>query len=79
MKGVTSSSPSQIARNIDRARGQIKDGDTVAIYLPNHKNDEAGRAFAAEGVAEARRKGFVKGPIEIWFSNKTKIEFPWKE
>ncbi len=30
-------------------------------------------------MAEARRKGFVKGPIEIWFSNKTKIEFPWKE
>ncbi len=50
-------------------------GDTIAIFLPNHRNSESGRAFAEEGIAEARRKGWIKGPIEVWFSNKTKIEY----
>ena len=63
------------AENINRANGQIQTGDTVAIYLPNHRNDEDARKFVSAGVAEAQRKGYIKGPIEIWFSDKTKIEY----
>ena len=74
VKRVTSTNPSQIASNIKKAGSQINNGDTVAIVLPNHKNNEIGRNFAREGVDEARRKGFIKGPIEVWFSDKTKID-----
>lgn len=27
-----------------------------------------------EGFAEAKRKGWVKGHVEVWFSDKTKID-----
>ena len=49
--------------------------DGVAIVLANHKNSKAGRDFANNGIAEARRKGLIKGPIEVWFSDKTKITY----
>lgn len=75
VKRVTSTNPSKIASNIEKAGLQISDGETVAIVLPNHINDEAGRNFAKAGVDEAKRKGYIKGPIEVWFSDKTKIEF----
>ena len=75
VKGVTSSSPSKIASNIKKANEQINAGDTIAIYLPNHINNEEGRQFARQGIAEAARKGLIKGPIEVWFSDKTKISY----
>lgn len=73
VKRITSNSPSKIADRIKSANGQIGEDDTIAIVLPHHKNSETGRAFAEAGIAEARRKGLIKGPIEVWFSDKTKI------
>ena len=75
VKQVTSNNASMIATNIKRANEQIEDGDTIAIYLPHHKNDDKGRTFAEAGVSEAKRKGLIKGPIEVWFSDKSKISF----
>ena len=75
VKSVTSSKTRKVSDNIKSALGQINPGDTVAIYLPNYKNTEAGRSFAEAGIAEARRKGYVIGPIEVWFSDKTKIAY----
>lgn len=75
VKRVTSSNPSKISSNIEKAGLQISEGETVAIVLPNHKNNESGKKFAKAGIDEARRKGFIKGPIEVWFSDKTKIDF----
>lgn len=75
VKRVTSSSPSKIADRIKSANKQISDGGTIAIVLPYHKNNETGRAFAEAGIAEARRKGLIKGPVEVWFSDKTKIAY----
>ena len=75
VKQVISPNPGKIASNIKKADQQISDGDTIAIYLPNHRNNESGRKFADDGIAEARRKGWIKGPIEVWFSDKTKIEY----
>ena len=75
VKRVTSTNPSKIASNIKKANEQIHDGDTVAIVLPHHKNSKTGRTFAETGIAEARRKGLIKGPVEVWFSDKTKVEF----
>jgi hypothetical protein len=75
VKGVTSSNPSKIATNIKKANEQIGVGDTIAIYLPKHINNDAGRQFAQQGIAEANRKGWIKGPIEVWFSDKSKITF----
>ena len=71
VKSITSNNSSKISTRIDEAAGQINEGDTVAIFLPNRRNTQAGRAFAESGIAEARRKGLVKGPIEVWFSDKT--------
>ena len=75
VKGVTSSNPSKIATDIKKANKQIDTGDTIAIYLPNHINNESGRQFAQRGIDEASRKGLIKGPIEVWFSDKTKLSF----
>lgn len=75
VKRVTSPNSSKIAANIKKANEQIYAGDTIAIYLPNHRNSETGRKFAEAGIAEARRKGYIIGPIEVWFSDKTKISY----
>ncbi len=74
VKMVSSDNPSQIAKNIKKAGEQIKNGDTVAIYLPNHTNNNRGLEHARKGIDEARRKGYIKGPVEVWFKDKTKIE-----
>ena len=71
VKAITSNNPSKMSTRIGEAAGQISEGDTVAIFLPNHRNSQTGRALAEAGIAEARRKGYVKGPIEVWFSDKT--------
>ena len=75
VKRITASNPSKIASRIKEANKQIHPGDTIAIVLPNQKNNEQGRLFASTGVSEARRKGLILGPIEIWFSDKTKIDY----
>ncbi len=76
VKRVTSDNPSSIAKNIKKGFTQFKLGqeDTVAIVLPNHHNNETGRKLVQEGFAEAIRKGWVKGKVEVWFSDKTKID-----
>ena len=71
VKAITSNNPSKISTRIGEAAGQISEGDTVAIFFPNHRNSQTGRTLAEAGIAEARRKGYVKGPIEVWFSDKT--------
>lgn len=75
VKMVCGENPSQIEKQLKKAKDQIKIGDTVAIYLPHHRNDAIGYAFAKAGVDEAKRKGDINGPIEVWFSDKTKIYF----
>ena len=75
VKKVTSSNSSKLASNIKKANQQIDEGGTIAIVLPNHKNNETGRKFADKGIEEARRKGWLKGPVEVWFSDKTRIQY----
>ena len=75
VKRITSKNASNIAKNINTAGAQISDGDTVALYFPDRKSSQSNREFVERGIAEARRKGYIKGPIEVWFSDKTKIEY----
>ena len=75
VKQITSNNASKIAARINEANQQISREDTIAIVLAKHKNDNNGRAFAKAGINEARRKGYIKGKIEVWFSDKTKIVF----
>lgn len=75
VKQITSNNVSKIAPRINEANQQISREDTIAIVLAKHKNDNNGRAFAKAGINEARRKGYIKGKIEVWFSDKTKIVF----
>ena len=75
VKQITSNNASKIAARINEANQQISREDTIAIVLAKHKNDNNGRAFAEAGIDEARRKGYIKGKIEVWFSDKTKIVF----
>lgn len=74
VKTVLSSNPSQLAKQLKHAKRQIKEGETIALYLPNHRNTPQGREFVRLGLEEAKRKGYLKGPIEAWFADKTKIE-----
>lgn len=76
VKRVTSENPSKLATNIGDAFTHFSADQegTASIYLPNHKNSETGRRLAMEGFAEAKRKGWVKGHVEVWFNDKTKID-----
>ena len=73
VKTVFSSNPSQMAKQLKYAKKQIKEGETVVLYLPNHRNTPQGREFVRQGIEEAKRKGYLKGPVEAWFSDKTKL------
>ena len=75
VKKVTTLNVSNIAKNIHKASGQIDNGDTVALFFEGRKNTTANRDFVLKGFEEARRKGYIKGPIEVWFADKTKIEY----
>ena len=75
VKMINSDKSSQIAKRIKDAGGQIKDGDTVALYVHKHTKCSSGVEMVTSAVNEARRKGWVKGPIEVWFRDKTKIQF----
>ncbi len=74
VKRVTSLNPSQLAKNIKIGFGQVGEGGTVAIYLPGRTcGSEKIQKFIKDGYQEAQRKGNVKGEVEIWFDNKTRV------
>lgn len=74
VKQTTSKNPSQLAKNIKEGFEQVGDGGTVAIYLPGRlKNSQSTKDFINNGYQEAVRKGDVKGPVEVWFDDKTRI------
>lgn len=74
VKQITSENPSQVASNLKKAFRQVGEDGTVAIYLSNHSKTAENIEFVKEGFAEAKRKGYVKGDVEVWFNDKTKIE-----
>lgn len=72
VKQVTSQNPSKIATHIKEANNQIAEGDTIAFYLPHRTSSKESIEFVEKGIEEARRKNYIKGPIEVWFSDKIK-------
>ena len=72
VKQVTSQNPSKIATHIKEANEQIALGDTIALYFPNRTSSGESISFVEQGIAEARRKNYIKGPVEVWFSDKKK-------
>ena len=74
VKRVTSEKTSQMAKNIREGFAQVGEGGTIAVYLPNHTNCKSSVAFAKEAYAEAKRKGWIIGNVEVWFNDKTKID-----
>ena len=74
VKQTTSKNPSQMAKNIKEGFEQVGDGGTVAIYLPHRTNCPSAIKYAKEAFNEAQRKGWLKGSVEVWFSDKTKID-----
>lgn len=75
VKMINSDKHSQIAKRIKDAGGQIHDGDTVALYIHKHSQCSASVELVSLAINEARRKGWIKGPIEVWFGDKTTITF----
>lgn len=74
VKATTSNNPSQLAKNIKEGFEQVGKDGTVAIYLPGKANNGSNREFVQKGYDEAVRKGHVIGKVEVWFSDKTKLE-----
>ncbi|MBQ7266719.1 MAG: hypothetical protein IJS61_11595 [Firmicutes bacterium] len=72
VKRTTSPNPSQLAKNIKEGFEQVGN-DTVAVYLPNHKNNTSGIDYAKSAFAEAKRKGWIHGTVEVWFSDSKKM------
>ena len=58
--------------NYIKANEQISSGDTIALYFPNRTSSRESISFVEQGIAEARRKNHIKGPVEVWFSDKKK-------
>lgn len=75
VKKVTTLNTSNIAKNIKTASKQISSDDTVALYMEGRTNTADNRSFVSKGIDEARRKGYIKGPVEVWFSDKTRITY----
>ena len=73
VKKIESDNPSQMAKNLKKAFTQVGEDGTVAVYLPHHSNCPSAVSFAQEAYAEAVRKGWIKGSVEVWFNDKTKI------
>ena len=78
VKTVTTMNTSNVAKNIGKAKDQIVAGDTVALYCPNRADTPQNRAFIKAGIEEARRKGNIIGPIEVWFNNTKTTKDVWK-
>ena len=75
VKKVTTLNSSNIAKNIHKASSQLDEGGTVALYFEGRKSTAANKDFVRKGIEEARRKGYIKGPVEVWFSDKTKFDY----
>ena len=75
VKRTTSKNPSQMAKNLREGFDQVGAGGTVAVYLPHRSNCPSAIKYATEGYMEAQRKGWLKGTVEVWFNDKTHIEF----
>ena len=74
VKRTTSKNSSQLAKNIKEGFEQVGEGGTVALYLPNrNRSEKATIDFINDGYNEAVRKGHVKGLVEVWFDDKTRI------
>jgi len=73
VKQVVSTNPSKLATNIGAAFEQVKEGGTVAIYLSKMSRNETSERFVREGFAEAQRKGWVVGKVEIRFSDTKSV------
>ena len=69
VKRTTSSKPSQMAKNIKEGFEQVGEEGTVAVYLPNRVHDADTMNYINEAFAEAQRKGWIKGKVEVWLSD----------
>lgn len=74
VKKTTSKNPSQMAKNIKEGFEQVGKGGTVAVYLPNRTKCDSAINFAKAAYAEAKRKGWINGSVEVWFKDKNKID-----
>lgn len=72
VKQITSQNPSKIATHIKEANEQISTGDTIALYFPHKTSSAESISFVEKGIAEARRKNYIRGPVEVWFADKQK-------
>lgn len=78
VKRITSMRSSKVADELKRAKKQISAGDTVALYCPNRADTPQNRAFIKAGIEEARRKGNIIGPVEVWFNDTKTTKDTWK-
>lgn len=76
VKQVISPNSSRIAENIRNGFEQLagEGGGTIALYDANHNQSQDRISFILKGIDEARRKGWIKGPIEVWFKDKTCVK-----
>ncbi len=74
VKKVTSTNPSQMAKNIREGFAQVGEEGTVAVYLPHHSNCASAVGFSRVAFAEALRKHWVIGHVEVWFNDRTRID-----
>lgn len=75
VKGMTSKNPSKVADNIDEAFNQVyadnyrypkeTHREGMVIILSKYSSYEEANKIVSAGVAEAYRKGFVRGKIKM--------------
>lgn len=63
-----------MAKNIREGFAQVGEEGTVAVYLPHHSNCASAVGFSRVAFAEALRKHWVIGHVEVWFNDRTRID-----
>ncbi len=77
VKGISTTNSGQVSKNIKKAFQQIESELShhpenerkpfKVVIVSRHDNFEAGFKAVREGYQEAKRKGYVTGPVEFWY------------
>ena len=74
VKRITSVTEENVTKHIKEGFQQVQDGGTVTIYLPRNRQDQRIIRKLQHGFEEANRLGLVKGHVEAFFSDGSRME-----
>ncbi|MCD8295196.1 MAG: hypothetical protein LUE27_08150 [Clostridia bacterium] len=79
VKSLATEHPGQIAKEINKGFVKFNNGysGTVELCLSGLSNNAFSRNLVQQGIDYANRKGYIKGPIRVWFSDNSNIIYSY--